>query len=44
MPRFPDLTQVIDYVQSLPQGTRVVTGGGGRVDYMAEKAAGWRGL
>lgn len=41
---FQDLTQVIAYVQDLPPGTVVISGGGGAVDYMAVKAAGWRGL
>jgi len=41
---FPDKRLVIDYVNSLPEGTEVVTGGARGVDTWAEEAARLKGL
>ena len=42
--RFPDVSQVEGYVESLPPGTRIVTGSASGVDAAATRAARRRGL
>lgn len=41
---YPNLQQVIDFVNSLPDGTEVVSGGARGVDITAQRAAEARGL
>ena len=41
---FPQMKQVEEYVNSLPEGTTVVSGGARGVDTVAEEAASKRGL
>ena len=41
---FPDMVAVTDYVNELPQDTRVISGGARGVDTVAEKAARDRGM